>query len=212
MGPVVFLDPGHGGYDPGAVGPSGLRESDMTLDVCLRAKDLLQSHGIDCRLTRYKDVYISLKKRAALANGNSANAFVSYHFNSASGAVPPSWEVFSTPGQNNSDRLATLVGEEHASLFPDQIARTDFSDGDIDKEANFTVLRHTDHPSCLIEGEFIHTIEGERRISILSNRQKMAKAVCLGVLKFFKMPYQPKELTLAERITRLEQHAGISHG
>ena len=97
--------------------------------------------------------------------------------------VPPSWEVYTTRGQNNSDRLATSIGMAHAALFPNQKARTDRSDGDLDKEANFSVLRHANCPAVLMEGEFIHTKAGEDIIANPSNRQKMAKAVAEGVIE-----------------------------
>lgn len=217
MGKIVYLDPGHGGSDPGAIGPSGLKESEMALDVCKRAQEILSEY-VDCRLTREDDRFISLSNRPAIANRGNADAFVSYHFNSASSPnTASSWEVFTTRGQNRSDKLADAIGREHVKQFPNQRKRQDYSDGDLDKEANFAVLRRTDHPSCLMEGEFIHTVHGENLIKNPANRQKMAVAVTRGVLSFFDIPFtnvspvrdsgnQPdiRTLTVEERLTRLE--------
>jgi N-acetylmuramoyl-L-alanine amidase len=214
MKKIVFLDPGHGGADPGALGPSGLKESDMALDVCQRAQKLL-CDVVDCRLTRNDDTFISLSGRPAMANKAGADVFVSYHFNAAtSKGTANSWEIFTTRGQNRSDKLASFIGEEHAKLFPEQTKRTDYSDGDIDKEANFAVIRGTDHPACLMEGEFIHTYHGEKLIKDPAKRQKMALAVSLGVRRFLgiKVTHQPSPaevpddqiLTLKERVSRLE--------
>lgn len=180
---IVFLDPGHGGSDPGAVG-HGLRESDMALDVCKRAKRILDPY-LDCRLTREDDVFLSLSARPRMANEAGADLFVSYHFNSAANMrVPNSWEVYTTRGQNRSDRLADCIGREHAVRFPEQSARNDFSDGDLDKEANFAVIRGTLCPSCLMEGEFIHTSQGADLIRKDENREKMGEAVAFGVLNY----------------------------
>ena len=181
---TVYLDPGHGGADPGALGPSGLRESDMALDVCLRIKKLLDPY-VNCFLTRSDDRFLTLSQRPAIANKGEADAFLSYHFNAAeSPNTASSWEIFTTRGQNRSDKLATAIGLEHAKQFPDQRQRQDWSDGDLDKEAGFAVIRGTDHPSCLMEGEFIHTTHGETLIKNPKNRQKMAVAAATGILNF----------------------------
>tara|TARA_R110000782_G_scaffold82483_1_gene162210 strand:- start:704 stop:1285 length:582 start_codon:yes stop_codon:yes gene_type:complete len=181
---TVYLDPGHGGADPGALGPSGIRESDMALDVCLRTKKLLDPY-VNCFLTRPDDRFLTLSQRPAIANKGEADAFLSYHFNAAeSPNTASSWEIFTTRGQNRSDKLATAIGLEHAKQFPDQRQRQDWSDGDLDKEAGFAVIRGTDHPSCLMEGEFIHTTHGETLIKNPKNRQKMAVAAATGILNF----------------------------
>ena len=204
MKKIVYLDPGHGGPDPGAMGPTGLRESWMALDVCLRAKEMLEP-SVEVRLTREADEFVSLSGRAAMANRGGADVFVSYHFNSGSSPkTASSWEIFTTRGQNNSDRLATFIGLEHKALFPDQMMRADFSEGDLDKEANFAVLRLADCPAVLMEGEFIHTVHGEALIANGENRQKMALAVMRGVLKFLHLGEVPVG-TLEERVERLER-------
>lgn len=226
MKKIVVIDPGHGGHDPGAVGKSGLKESNMALDVCLRIKSLLDPY-VKCILTRDSDVYLTLAQRPAIANRENADAFVSYHFNSGdSPNTSNSWEIFTTPGQNRSDELASAIGEVHQHLFSDQQVRADISDGDIDKEANFAVIRGTRCPSCLMEGEFIHTEHGEELIKFPANRQRMAVAVAIGTLNFLKVPHQiggsssvkatppptliqHHELSLLERVVRIEKHLGL---
>lgn len=183
--PLVVLDPGHGGRDPGAVNDLvGITEAQMTLDVCERAQALL-SNCCEVVLTREKDCYVSLRARPGLANKLKADAFVSYHFNAGSSSKTAlSFEGFTTPGQNRSDRLCQEILDAHDSLLPEQSLRADRSDLDDDKEANFAVIRGTHCPSCLIEGEFIHTIHGAELIKNDNKRQLMALAVALGVKKF----------------------------
>jgi len=80
----VVLDPGHGGHDPGAVGPNGLREKDVALDIAHRAAPLLAREvGVSTLLTRDVDAFIPLDERAARANAFHADLFVSIHLNSS---------------------------------------------------------------------------------------------------------------------------------
>ncbi len=177
----VCIDPGHGGHDPGALGPSGLRESDMALDVCKRIRAFLEPH-VHVVMTREDDSFVTLTKRAQIANESRCCRFLSYHFNSATSVNATGWEIYTTPGQNNSDKLATSIAEHHKTLFPNQRQRSDWSDGDIDKEANFAVIRQANMPAVLMEGEFIHTSHGETFIKSHYNRILMAQAAAFGIL------------------------------
>jgi N-acetylmuramoyl-L-alanine amidase len=78
----VVLDPGHGGHDPGAVGPTGLREKDVALDIAHRAAPLIARElGISTLLTRDTDVFVPLEERTARANAFGADLFISIHCN-----------------------------------------------------------------------------------------------------------------------------------
>jgi N-acetylmuramoyl-L-alanine amidase len=78
----VVIDPGHGGHDPGAIGPSGLREKDVTLDIAHRAAPLIARElGIVTLLTRDGDDFVALDERTARANAFQADLFVSIHCN-----------------------------------------------------------------------------------------------------------------------------------
>ncbi len=79
----VVLDPGHGGQDSGAVGPTGVKEKDVTLDIAKRTQPILARAGIDVVLTREDDRYVTLEERAARANQLGADLFVSIHCNAA---------------------------------------------------------------------------------------------------------------------------------
>ena len=80
---TIVLDPGHGGRDPGAIGPGGLTEKEVVLDVALRLRDLLRDRlGKKVLMTRDKDVFAELDDRAKFANGHKADLFVSIHINS----------------------------------------------------------------------------------------------------------------------------------
>lgn len=78
----VVIDPGHGGHDPGAIGPRGLREKDVTLDIAHRAAPLIARElALSTLLTRDNDTFVALDERTARANAFKADLFVSIHCN-----------------------------------------------------------------------------------------------------------------------------------
>lgn len=81
----IVLDPGHGGYDPGAIGRGGLREKDVTLAVAKKIKKMIEYEMPDIRvyMTRNDDQFVSLPKRTEFANQLEADLFISIHVNSA---------------------------------------------------------------------------------------------------------------------------------
>ena len=80
----VVIDAGHGGHDTGSIGPSGLREKDLVLDISSRLGELIQSRlGAEVIYTRTEDQFIALKERTKLANISQADLFVSVHANSS---------------------------------------------------------------------------------------------------------------------------------
>jgi N-acetylmuramoyl-L-alanine amidase len=111
----VVLDPGHGGNDPGALGPNGLREKDVTLDVAHRAAPLLAREiGVSTLLTRDTDVYVPLDERAARANAFNADIFVSIHCNASENAEQRGVMTFVLDASKDS-LAARVAARENAS-------------------------------------------------------------------------------------------------
>jgi N-acetylmuramoyl-L-alanine amidase len=79
----VVIDPGHGGKDTGAVGPAGVKEKDVTLDVAHRVAPVLATQGVQVVLTRDGDRFVSLEERTARANAFGADLFISIHCNAS---------------------------------------------------------------------------------------------------------------------------------
>jgi len=77
----VVIDPGHGGYDPGAISKSGLKEKDVNLDIAKRLAKILRDKGIEVVMTRSSDVYVSLNRRVEIANNSGADLLLSIHSN-----------------------------------------------------------------------------------------------------------------------------------
>lgn len=80
---VIVVDPGHGGEDPGAVGPSGTKEKDINLKISKKLKDLLEDEGFKVILTRDDDRFIPLNDRTKIANEAGADIFISIHCNAS---------------------------------------------------------------------------------------------------------------------------------
>ncbi len=79
----IVIDPGHGGHDPGAIGPSGLMEKDVVLKIAKRLRRQLEKRGYKIFLTRERDIYLPLEERTAIANTRKADLFVSVHANAS---------------------------------------------------------------------------------------------------------------------------------
>jgi len=77
----IILDPGHGGRDPGAIGPSGFKEKEANLDIGQRLKKLLEEKGLEVLMTRDGDNYVTLQERTSFANAKNGKLFVSIHAN-----------------------------------------------------------------------------------------------------------------------------------
>ena len=81
----IVIDPGHGGHDTGTLGPTGLEEKEVVLDVGLKLKKLLEQRtGCEVIMTRSDDTFIPLEERTAIANEKSADLFISIHANASS--------------------------------------------------------------------------------------------------------------------------------
>jgi N-acetylmuramoyl-L-alanine amidase len=92
---TLVIDPGHGGHDVGALGPSGLQEKELALDIARRVAALLQEElGVRVVLTRARDQFIGLRERTALANRERADLFVSIHVNAAPVAAATGTETY----------------------------------------------------------------------------------------------------------------------
>jgi len=113
----ITLDPGHGGWDAGAVGPTGLREKDVALDIAHRAAPVLAGElGIETMLTRDTDVFVELEERTARANAFRSDLFVSIHCNATENGEASGYEVFILDPSREADRRAlnAVARENHA--------------------------------------------------------------------------------------------------
>jgi N-acetylmuramoyl-L-alanine amidase len=112
----VVLDPGHGGHDPGAAGPAGLFEKDVTLDIAHRAAPLLARElGISTLLTRDSDVFVPLDERTARANAFRADLLVSIHCNASEDGSGKGVMTFVLDQTGDSEATRVAARENAAS-------------------------------------------------------------------------------------------------
>ncbi|HEX6134708.1 MAG TPA: N-acetylmuramoyl-L-alanine amidase [Longimicrobiales bacterium] len=121
---LVIIDPGHGGKDPGRIGPNGLREKDVALSISRQLARLLRERGYEVQLTRTSDTYISLPDRPRLANEWKADrpvaVFLSIHANAAPATAARGFETFFLSEARTADERRVAEMENEAIRFDDQ--------------------------------------------------------------------------------------------
>jgi len=112
----IVIDPGHGGHDTGTIGPTGLEEKDVVLDVGLKLKKLLEaSTGCEVIMTRSDDTFIPLEERTAIANEKGADLFISIHANASPDKSARGIETYYLNFTSNPDALEVAARENASS-------------------------------------------------------------------------------------------------
>jgi N-acetylmuramoyl-L-alanine amidase len=195
---LIMDDPGHGGSDPGAIGPGGSREKDINLNVALEFASIM-GEAATVKLTRDSDIGSEPWERAELANQAGAAVFISFHCNSPKARGT---EIWTSRGDTEADRLANIIGRRWMEAFPEMPFRSDYSDGDIDKEKNFDVLWLTNMPAVIIELDFIAHPDGEKNLLNPVFQKKAARVIAEGVAEFLGLelpvavPEDPNRVTI----------------
>ncbi len=183
----IFLDPGHGGADPGAVGLHGLRESTVNLEICRVLFKYLAALGHKVEMSRDWDYQtIDLDTRANAANEWGAEAVVSIHSNAAENRSAHGYETWTARGQTAADPLAQRIMGRMGIAQPGEPARVDKTDGDDDKEASFRVLVKSKAPAVLVEVNFISNPDIEERMRSPSWIALVAGSIGVGISDWIK--------------------------
>lgn len=186
-GKVICLDPGHGGSDPGAIGPTGTMEKDNTLAIALLLKEKLEKNGATVVITRDSDTEVAsaeatdqeeLSARVEVANQAEADLFISIHNDAFSSNTAAGTTTFHY-GNKDSLKLANLIQQNLVERLATKNRGARF--------ASFYVLRYTDMASILIEVAFISNIVEEMLLSSVDGRDNAAESICTGILKYFKV-------------------------
>lgn len=113
----IVIDPGHGGHDPGAVGPRKLYEKNIVLDIAIKLKKILAENPLnDVFLTRETDIFIPLEERTAIANKKNADFFVSIHANASPRRAARGIETYLLNWTNDEEALRVAARENAISL------------------------------------------------------------------------------------------------
>ena len=183
----------NGGRDPGAVGPGGTKEKDVALAVARRLAEIISAAGAEVELTRQDDSDVSLARRVEISNGAGADVFISIHANAFTNPAAKGMEVWTSVGQTAADPIAESIANALQDSFLDLVLRTDMSDGDKDKEANFHVLRWTEAPAVLVELAFISNPAEEAMLKTQVYQEKAARAIAQGVAGHLGITLAPAE-------------------
>ncbi|MDO9534928.1 MAG: N-acetylmuramoyl-L-alanine amidase [Bacillota bacterium] len=190
-GKSVVIDPGHGmthlwdGSDPGAIGPSGVVERDVVMNISLKLGDILLKEGFTVIFTRHGDTSLTLSERANAACAANADLLVSVHANASTNPQLSGTMTFycssREPGQEaiNQNRmvLASVIQVELVALLQREDKGV--------REANFLVLRESLVPAVLVETAFISNSVEEKLLASSEFQRLSAESISRGIKNFF---------------------------
>lgn len=202
----IGIDPGHGGRDPGAIGPTRLYEKDVTLGISLELGRLLKEAGLEPVLTRADDRAVELVTRTALLNNQKCDLALSVHCNSVTDPKPNYFAVFVHGLGGEAEKLAHRVIEKVT-------AATGWSwgaDDDGIREKNLHITRETRMPAILVECGFISNPEQEKQLRQPEFQKKLARAIAAGVLTYLGIVKGDDVVTVDEALKILVNQGVIN--
>lgn len=186
-GKTIVLDPGHGGSDSGAIGPTGVTEKSITLRVATELRQLLLDAGAKVLMTRTTDVDVApqpatdageLQARCDVANQAKADIFLSIHMDSFSnGSAKGTTGYYYAKGSQAGRRLADCVRQGVIN----QIGTSDRGT----KSCNFYVVKNTTMPASLVELAFVSNPQEETLMNSTDGIKKAAKGIFNGMSQYF---------------------------
>lgn len=172
---LVVIDAGHGGSDPGAIGPCRTTEKEVNLSQARQIEKKLKEAGYRTLMTRNKDVFVGLYDRARYAYKHKASAFISIHHNATGISGNPD------VARNIATYCSNERGEPLASCIQRRVAPlSGIPDGGV-RRRSFAVCRNPAIPSCLIEFDFITSPSGELAILDKKRQEAFAEGVMKGI-------------------------------
>ena len=173
----VFIDPGHGGYDNGAV-QNGVLEDEINLQISQKIEAKLKAKGVQVKMSRYDDTYLSLTERTTMANSWGSDIFVSIHQNSATSSSGNGIETYYYSTRQDSKELASEIQE-------DLIKSTNAVNRGI-KTANYAVIRTASMSSNLVECGFVSNPTEAKNLSSSSYQDKIAEGIVNGIMDYLE--------------------------
>jgi N-acetylmuramoyl-L-alanine amidase len=189
-GKTIVIDAGHGGFDPGAVGRSGLEEKAITLDVAKRLKRYFSRVGVYVVMTREQDIDYSqshetgeltkkrrdLLHRVGMANGSKADLLLSIHVNSFPQSIWSGAQCFYDRKEPESKRLAQAIQNALVTRLGPNRRKA--------KSADYLILKASTMPSVTVEVGFISNPREEEALADPEYREKLAEAIFYGTAEF----------------------------
>ena len=186
IGKVIYLDAGHGGFDPGTL-YKNIYEKDINLSICEKLKIILENEGAIVYMTRYGDYDLNsnstarkksdLNNRARIINESNADIYISIHLNSINSSTWSGAQVFYDDVNKNNYNLATIMQEQLKDLKTIR---------EVKEIKNMLMNRKIIIPGVLIEAGFLSN-PNDRYLLQQSNYQyKIAQSIKNGIIKYFQ--------------------------
>lgn len=182
----ICIDPGHGGKDSGAVGPTGFNEKVANLEISKYLKQYLEGKGAKVVMTREKDMSLTtagsgateLSARVKVANNSKADIFISIHNNSSNNAKANGTETYYYSKGSEASKLLSKI------VF-DKIVKKTGSSPRGSYPSSFYVIKYTNMPGMLSESAFVSNPSEEKKLKDPQFQKKVAEAIGEGMETYF---------------------------
>jgi len=182
---VIVIDPGHGGFDSGAVSPSGIREDELNLKVALKLKNYLTGHKANVVLTRETNSSLAsnksedMRKRVEIIRNSNPDIVISIHMNKFSQSQYFGAQTFYMEGSEEGKRLAQCI---QSKLLENLI---EGNNRQIKAANNLLILKAGNAPSVIVECGFLSNPKEESLLITDNYQEKIAWSVFCGIIDYF---------------------------
>ena len=192
---LVYLDAGHGGYDPGA-SYFGISEKSLTLAIQSRVKAKLESEGYQVVTTRTSDTYVDLTDRSRAVNASESDIFVSIHINASGSSAAQGIETYyyqpyaEYPSRINATYHANptrlSMSDTLANAIQSSLINATGAQNQGVKRQTFAVLRETTAPAVLLELGFLSNPQEAARLNTAAYQETLANAIVAGIKSYYE--------------------------
>ena len=192
---IVYLDAGHGGYDPGA-SYFGISEKSLTLAIQSRVKAKLEAEGYQVVTTRTSDTYVDLTDRSRAANASESDIFVSIHINASGSSASQGIETYyyqpyaEYPSRINATYHANptrlSMSDTLANAIQSSLINATGAQNQGVKRQTFAVLRETTAPAVLLELGFLSNPQEATRLNTSAYQETLANAIVAGIKSYYE--------------------------
>ena len=192
---IVYLDAGHGGYDPGA-SYFGISEKSLTLAIPSRVKAKLEAEGYQVVTTRTSDTYVDLADRSRAANASESDIFVSIHINASGSSAAQGIETYyyqpyaEYPSRINATYHANptrlSMSDTLANAIQSSLINATGAQNQGVKRQTFAVLRETTAPAVLLELGFLSNPQEATRLNTSAYQETLANAIVAGIKSYYE--------------------------
>ena len=193
---IVYLDAGHGGYDPGA-SYFGISEKSLTLAIQSRVKAKLEAEGYQVVTTRTSDTYVDLTDRSRAANASESDIFVSIHINASGSSASQGIETYyyqpyaEYPSRINATYHANPIrlsmSDTLANAIQSSLINATGAQNQGVKRQTFAVLRETTAPAVLLELGFLSNPQEAARLNTSAYQETLANAIVAGIKRYYSI-------------------------